>query len=100
RLSLQTEPRDSCRSQTLSVDGRGKAMRNKTDTDKENTEAQAERRDPWRSHASSVDSFGEAIKDKTEIEEENTEVQVEVHEVTIVAAQSTRRLSEQANISK
>ncbi|CAN0046672.1 unnamed protein product, partial [Ectocarpus sp. 12 AP-2014] len=94
------EPRDSCRSQTLSVDGRGKAMRNKTDTDKENTDAQAERRDSWRSQASLVDGTRKAIEDKTEKEEENTKVQVEVHEVTTVAAQSTRRLSEQANITK
>ncbi|CAM9976631.1 unnamed protein product, partial [Ectocarpus sp. 13 AM-2016] len=93
-----TEPRDSCRSQTLSVDGRGKAMRNTTDVDEENTQAQAERRDSLRSQASSVESTEKAIKDKTEKGEENTEVQVEVHEVTTVAAQSTRRLSEQSNI--
>ncbi|CAN0188256.1 unnamed protein product [Ectocarpus sp. 8 AP-2014] len=64
-------------------------MKDKTDTDKENTEAQAERRDSWRSQASSVDSTGEAMKDKTDIKKENTDAQVEVNEVTTVAAQTT-----------
>ncbi|CAM9618310.1 unnamed protein product [Ectocarpus sp. 6 AP-2014] len=91
RQECETEPRDSCRSQTLSVDGGGKAMKDKTDADKENTEAQAERRDSWRSQASSVDSTGEATKDKTDIEEENIDAQVEVNEVTTVAAQTTRK---------